>query len=69
MTVFEKVAEQADAELYNEDALHAELTDLYFKVEAGSLSEEEFARREAELVTRLEEIERRGKRRGRHGRS
>lgn len=67
--MFEKVAAEADAEMFNEDAVRAELTDLYFKLEAGAVSEEEFARREAELVLRLEEIERRGRQRGRHGRS
>jgi len=56
--VFEEVAKRAEEEIYNEDAVKAELTDLYMKLEAGGITEEEFERREAELVQRLEEIER-----------
>ncbi|MBI5525149.1 MAG: gas vesicle protein GvpG [Deltaproteobacteria bacterium] len=65
--VFEEVAEQADQEMYNDDAVRAELTDLYHRLEAGTLSEEEFDRREAELVERLEEIE--AHKQGKRGRS
>ena len=53
----------AERELYNKDAVRAELTDLYVRLEAGSLSEEEFDQREAELVERLEEIEERERQR------
>lgn len=56
--VFEEVAKRAEEEIYNEDAVKAELTDLYMKLEAHEITEEEFERREAELVQRLEEIER-----------
>jgi gas vesicle protein GvpG len=55
--VFEEIAKRVDQELYNEDAVKAELTDLYMKLEAGSITEEEFGRQEAELVSRLEAIE------------
>ncbi|HVE84048.1 MAG TPA: gas vesicle protein GvpG [Myxococcales bacterium] len=57
LKVFEEVADRAEKVLYDEDAVKAELTDIYMKLEAGSLTEEEFNRREAELVQRLEEIE------------
>jgi hypothetical protein len=57
LRVFEEVADRAEQELYNEDAVRADLTDIYMKLEAESLTEGEFARREAELVERLEEIE------------
>jgi hypothetical protein len=67
LRVFEEVADRAEHELYDEDAVKAELTDIYRKLEAGSLTEEEFGRREAELVKRLEEIEEHNKRRGRRG--
>lgn len=68
LRVFEEVAERAEHELYNEDAVRAELTDLYLKLEAGALGEDEFARREADLVERLEQIEQRQRRRSGRGR-
>jgi len=55
--VFEEVAKRAEQELYDEDAVKTDLTDLYMKLEAGSITEEEFGRQEAELVKRLEAIE------------
>lgn len=57
LRVFEEVAERAEDELYNEDAVMAELTELYKKLEAGALNEDEFNERESELVERLEAIE------------
>lgn len=69
--VFEEVAKRAEEEMYNEDGVKAELTDLYMKLEGGGITEEEFGRREAELVERLEAIEQhkqqqqRGRRAGR----
>jgi Gas vesicle protein G len=66
LRIFEEVAKQTEQELYNEDAVKAQLTELYTRLEAGSLSEEEFDRCEAELVERLEEIEEHKK--GRRGR-
>lgn len=67
-SVFEEVAERAEQELYNDDAVRAELTDLYLRLEARTLSEEEFGQREAELVQRLEEIEERQRQRSGRGR-
>lgn len=63
--VFEEIAERAEKELYDEDAVKAELMEIYRRLEAGSLSEEEFNRREAELVERLEKIDERKKQRRR----
>lgn len=57
--VFEEVARQADQALYDEGAIHDELKQLYEGLEAGTVSEEDFTRREAELAARLEEAERR----------
>lgn len=57
LRVFEEVADRADEELYGEDAIKAELADLYMRLEAGTITEEEFEQREAELVQRLEEID------------
>jgi hypothetical protein len=59
LRIFEEVAERAEEELFGEDAVMSELTELNRSFEAGSLTEEEFARREAELVQRLEEIKER----------
>jgi hypothetical protein len=66
--IFEEVAERAEHEMYNEEAVMAELTELYRKLESGDLSEEEFGRREVSLVQRLEEIEARNRRRSRGSR-
>jgi DNA helicase IV len=65
--VFEKIATQASEELYDDEAVRGELTDLYKRLETGALDEEEFAQREAELVARLEQIEQRQERRYGHG--
>jgi hypothetical protein len=65
LKVFEEVAQRAEQVLYDEDAVKAELTEIYLKLEAGALTEEEFGKREAELVQRLEEIEAYQKRRRR----
>ncbi len=64
--VFEEIADRAEKELYDEDAVKAELMEIYRKLEAGSLTEDDFNRREAELVERLQRIdERKTGRRGR----
>ena len=53
--------------MYNEDAVRAELMDIYSRLESGVLSEEEFSKREAELVERLEAIEAHKRRKARNG--
>ncbi len=64
--VFEEIADRAEKELYDEDAVKTELMEIYRKLEAGSLTEDDFNRREAELVERLQRIdERKTGRRGR----
>jgi hypothetical protein len=68
LRVFEAIAERAEHELYDDDAVRAELTDLYHQLEAGALTEEEFGRREAELVERLEVIEEHQRQRSGRGR-
>lgn len=55
--VFEEIADRVEHERFDEDAVKAELTDLYMKLESGALSEDQFERHEAELVQRLQEIE------------
>lgn len=59
MYVFQEIADRAEAELYDEDAVKADLAALYTQVEAGTLSEEEFEPKELALVERLEDIQRR----------
>lgn len=66
LRVFEEVAERAEKELYDEDAVMEELQEIYRQLEAGLLSEEEFNQREEVLVRRLSEIEEHHKRR-KHG--
>ncbi len=65
LRVFEEVADRAEEELYDEGAIMTQLTELYKKLEAGAISEDDFALREEELVERLDEIEQRKKRRAR----
>ena len=53
----EKLKEQAEQELYNEDAVRAELLALEMYLEMGEISEEEQREKEQTLLERLEEIE------------
>ena len=61
LRVFKEVAQRAEDELYDADAITKQLIDIYTQLEAGTLSEEEFARQEAALVARLEEINERNR--------
>lgn len=62
--IFEEVREMAEKELYSDDAVREELTEIYRQLEAGSITEEEFNRCEAKLVMKLEEIAERRKNAG-----
>jgi len=53
----EKIHEQAEKELMDEEGVKHRLTELYMLLETGQISEEEFEQREEELVARLETIE------------
>jgi hypothetical protein len=53
---------RAEEELYDEDKVHHEMTEAYAALESGAISEEEFDRREQELMDRLETIEARRQR-------
>lgn len=55
--IAEKILEQAEKELMNEDEVRQELRELYEQLESGRITEQEFGKREEELVKRLEEIE------------
>ena len=55
--IAEKILEQVEKELMNEDEVRQELRELYEKLESGRITEGEFEKREEDLVKRLEEIE------------
>lgn len=52
-----KVYEMGMEELLDEDSIREDLRELYALLEAGKISEEEFERREEDLVEYIEEIE------------
>ncbi len=66
--IFREVAERAEAELYDEDAVKEALMAAYRQLEEGAITEEAFAEREAELVERLDEIDRHRKGKASRGR-
>jgi hypothetical protein len=53
---FKQIAQTADKELYDEDAVKRDLQALYRQLETRQISEREFERREQVLVRRLEKI-------------
>jgi hypothetical protein len=65
--IFREVADRAEAEMYDEDAVKAELMAAYRQLEEGSITEEAFAEREAELVQRLDEIDQHKRGKGSRG--
>jgi cytochrome c-type biogenesis protein CcmH/NrfG len=64
--VFDEIATQAEHALHDEDSLRHSLAELYRELEAGTLDEETFTAREAELAQRLVEAERYWRRREGH---
>ncbi|MFC8076681.1 gas vesicle protein GvpG [Streptomyces sp. NPDC057307] len=55
--VLDQVVLAAEREYYDPDPVRKELADLEKELLSGAISEEEFDRREDELLDRLEEIE------------
>jgi hypothetical protein len=55
--IAENILQQAQRELMNEEEVRRELRELYEQLESGRITEEEFEKREEDLVKRLEEIE------------
>jgi hypothetical protein len=51
------VRDSAEKELYDEERVKAELSELYMRLEMGTISEEEFKQEEEELLSELEAIE------------
>ena len=54
--VAEKLSEQADKELYDEDKVRSQLMELEFRSDLGEINEEEYAQAEQELLDRLKII-------------
>ncbi len=58
--LFREIHSAAEQEMANEaEDLTAQLGDLYLLLESGAISDEEFDRKEAEILDRLEEINQR----------
>ena len=55
--IAENILEQAERVLMNEDEVRQDLRQLYGLLESGRITEEEFEKREEDLVNRLEEID------------
>lgn len=55
--IFKEIAKRVDEELMDDESVKHELAELYRMLETGSMTEEEFEKREGELITKLEEIE------------
>ena len=60
-TIFiaEKVAEQAEKELYDEDNVRAQLMELELRYDLGEMEEEVFLQAEEQLLERLKQIRKR----------
>ena len=56
--VVEKIAEEAEAELYDEKRVLRELSSLYASYETGQILLEQFEAKEQTLLDRLDEIKR-----------
>lgn len=56
--LFESLAKKAQEELFDEEPLKQELQEIYALLEAGQITEEEFALREGRLLEALEQISR-----------
>jgi hypothetical protein len=67
MYVFKEIAKRAENERWDEEGTRDELVRLHQAIESGALTEEEFERRETELLERLEEIAEHKRQGGTHG--
>ncbi|HBG47456.1 MAG TPA: gas vesicle protein GvpG [Deltaproteobacteria bacterium] len=54
----QRLKQAADDEMLDSSKVQGELMELQIQFELGAISEEEYARREGELLERLEEIKR-----------
>lgn len=56
MGIFKRVAEMAEKEVSDENGVLADLMELHLSFELDEISEDEYERREKELMARLNEI-------------
>lgn len=56
MWIAEKIKDQADGELYNEDTVRGQLMELELHLDLGEITEDEYMAGEELLLTRLREI-------------
>jgi hypothetical protein len=54
--VFDKIRDQAEADLWDEGKVHQQLLQLQMLLDVGEISEEDFYAAEAELLDRLDAI-------------
>jgi len=52
--IAENVAEQADRQLYDEEALRSQLTDMELRYDLGEITEEQYLAAEAVLLERMQ---------------
>ena len=57
MYLAKQIHKTAEEEFLDEESVSAELSELYMMLETGKITEEEFNKRESELLNRLEQIE------------
>ena len=54
--IAEKLKETAEGEIYDEGKVKEELLNLQMRLEVGEISEDEYSKKEAEILERLEAI-------------
>ncbi len=55
--IFKQIHNAAEEEFLNEEDITAQLSELYMMLETGKMTEEEFDKKESELLNRLDLIE------------
>lgn len=55
--IFKQIHKAAEDEFLNEEDITVQLSELYMMLETGKITEEEFDKKESELLNRLDQIE------------
>lgn len=55
--IFKQIHNAAEEEFLNEEDITEQLSELYMMLETGKITEEEFDKKESELLNRLDQIE------------
>lgn len=55
--IFKQIHKAAEDDFMNEENITVQLSELYMMLETGKITEEEFDKKESELLDRLEQIE------------